>query len=418
MNVEVYSGGGLKAFHLAVKLTDKWLTKKAPSQLIELFLKHYDGKFGTTSTASDYCLGARGVAGTLEEGRPLRCGVTPGVALELRSAAAAAAAPPAAEAAEAAKAPEERAARETRKKAPAKKPAPEAPVAPTRTAEEAFSSLCALAEVLASAEFQLHTALIYRVVEGLVKPSQLEAETAPHYETLRRLVEETSVANLDVALRRFACGGEDPSKITMKKLRKHLEKIKWALAKEVFCAKAFREAPPVKRARLRRFENQHELPRRDEICEVLNVDWQPRTRWRPKWAPKARRLVVLEGLGLAEEGDEKTPFDATALSLPDARAPRPRPRPMSPVAREPPSQLLLLGTEAERHACEFHPFTYFVQNNYDPRYCLTRGRRVERFVFPQQQKIFPGTRRSASSRRTSRSASPLSPSASATLPWR
>ena len=31
MNVEVYSGGGLKAFHLAVKLTDKWLTKKAPS---------------------------------------------------------------------------------------------------------------------------------------------------------------------------------------------------------------------------------------------------------------------------------------------------------------------------------------------------------------------------------------------------
>ena len=341
MEVELASASsGLKPFSLKIKLTDKWLAKKAPSQLVALFLKHYDAKFGGASRAGDYVLGARGAPGSLDEAKPLRCGVTPGVALELRAAGAAPAAPaPAPKAAPAA----------ARKPAAAKAPAPEPP-RETRSADEAFSSLCALDEALAGAEFSLHTSLIYRVVEGLVEPKQLPKETAPHYAAVRALVLETSAANLDAAIRRFAGGGDGLGATTLRKLRKQLKPMRWALAKEAWCAKAFVGAAPVKRARLRRFENQHELPRRDELLELFEVECGPRTRWRPKWAPESRRKVVLDGLGLREEGDERKVFDAAALAVPD---------------------LLLIATAAERHGCEFAPFSYFVQNNYDPRYCLT-----------------------------------------------
>ena len=90
-----------------------------------------------------------------------------------------------------------------RKPAAAKAPAPEPP-RETRSADEAFSSLCALDEALAGAEFSLHTSLIYRVVEGLVEPKQLPKETAPHYAAVRALVLETSAANLDAAIRRLS----------------------------------------------------------------------------------------------------------------------------------------------------------------------------------------------------------------------
>ena len=76
MEVELASASsGLKPFSLKIKLTDKWLAKKAPSQLVALFLKHYDAKFGGASRAGDYVLGARGAPGSLDEAKPLRCGV-------------------------------------------------------------------------------------------------------------------------------------------------------------------------------------------------------------------------------------------------------------------------------------------------------------------------------------------------------